>query len=173
MATSTPSQYLSEKTSHLEAQAPVAPSEARAAQIPLKDFSLPVFPPEAFTAGLTSLILTSDIKMNEYQQLLETPYSVPELPSTITSLTLELFSLGYPNGFLVDLVIALPNIKNLTIYSQLFAGTTDSSKKDAISLLQDLKMLREVHFLDVFAPPNIMKELATSIASQTVFTEVS
>ncbi|EHK96372.1 hypothetical protein M7I_7919 [Glarea lozoyensis 74030] len=66
MATSTPTSHpLSEKTSHLEAQTPVAPAEAKAAQIPLKEFTIPTFPPEAFTAGLTTLILTSDIKMND------------------------------------------------------------------------------------------------------------
>jgi hypothetical protein len=173
MATSTSSQYLSEKTSHLEAQAPVAPSEARAAQIPLKDFNLPTFPPEAFMAGLTSLILTNDIKMDEYQQLLEKPFSVPKLPGSITSLTLELFSLGYPRGFLVELCKAIPDIKALTLYAQLFAGTTDGSKEDAISFLTGLKNLKEVHFLDVFTPPTVMSEIATSLAPETVFVELS
>jgi hypothetical protein len=174
MTTSNPSStYLSEKISHLEAQAPVAPSEARAAQIPLQDFNLPTFPPEAFSAGLTSLILTSDVKMDDYQTLLEQPFSVPKLPHTITSLTLELFSLGYPRGFLVELCRALPGIRSLTVYSQLFAGTTNGSKEDAIAFLAGLKDMKEVHFLDVFTPPDVISDIASALSAETGFIEVS
>lgn len=158
--------YLSSKTEVLSFQQPVEPAQARAAQIPLQDFSLPTFPQEAFTSGtspssppfhplftlppggsisdfwtlrtptseseadnktgLESLILTSDIKLDEYTALLSQPFSVPELPHSITSLTLELFSLGYPPGFLSELGRQLKGLKTLTLYSQLFAGTTVS-----------------------------------------------
>ena len=78
--------------------APVDPSEAQGAQIPLQSFTLPDFPPEA--ASLKALTLTCDIKNDEYQDMLGKPYAIPPLPSGIESLTLELFSMGYPVGFL-------------------------------------------------------------------------
>ena len=97
------SQYLSSKAEALASTKPVPPAQAQAAQIPLQSFELPAFPPEAFTAGLGALILTSDIKLDEYTDLLTKPFSIPELPTSIKSLTLELFSLGYPPGFLTAL----------------------------------------------------------------------
>lgn len=115
---SSSSQYLSSKTSALTSTAPVAPSQAQVAQIPLQSFDLPTFPPEAFTAGLGALILTSDIKLDEYADLVSKPFKVPDLPSSVKSLTLELFSLGYPPGFLTTLGKRLPNLKALTAYSQ-------------------------------------------------------
>ncbi|KAH6676591.1 hypothetical protein B0J14DRAFT_476326 [Halenospora varia] len=76
MATTAPSnQYLATQATTLSNQKPVPASQARTAQIPLQSFNLPTFPPEAFTAGLTSLILTSDIKLDEYQGLLEKAFS--------------------------------------------------------------------------------------------------
>jgi hypothetical protein len=173
MATSASSQYLSEKTSDLESQSPVSPSLAQAAQIPLKDFNLPTFPPEAFSAGLTTLILTSDIKMDEYQRILELPFSVPNLPESITNLTLELFSLGYPRGFLVELGKKMQGIRALTVYSQLFAGTTEGTRGDAIAFLGSLRGLKEVHFLDVFTPMGVMREIAGALSEETGFVEVS
>lgn len=167
------SDYLATKTASLAAQAPVAPSQARAAQIPLKDFNLPTFPPEAFTAGLTSLILTSDIKPDEYTSCLSSPFSVPELPPSITSLTLELFSLGYPIGFLSALGKEVPGLKALTIYSQLFAGTTEESVEDAVSFLKGAKGLQEVHILDVFAPPGVFTKLIDALAPEVKFVEIS
>ena len=97
------SQYLSSKAEALASTRPVPPAQAQAAQIPLQSFELPAFPQEAFTAGLGALILTSDIKLDEYTGLLTKPFSIPELPTSIKSLTLELFSLGYPPGFLTAL----------------------------------------------------------------------
>ena len=79
--------------------APVNPSEAQGAQIPLQSFTLPDFPPAA--RGLKALTLTCDIKVDEYQNVLSQPYAIPDsIPYAIESLTLELFSLGYPPGFL-------------------------------------------------------------------------
>lgn len=174
MSTSTsPSTFLSSKATALEAAHPVAPSEARAAQIPLQTFNLPTFPPEAFTAGLTSLILTSDIKLDEYQPLLEQPFSVPDLPQTITSLTLELFSLGYPPGFLTELGKKLSGIKSLTLYSQLLAGTTSYSKDDAVTFFRFQTQLRELHLLDVFGPKGFYAELAGRVSPSLRFLEVN
>ena len=174
MSTSTsPSTFLSSKATALEAAHPVAPSEARAAQIPLQTFNLPTFPPEAFTAGLTSLILTSDIKLDEYQPLLEQPFSVPDLPQTITSLTLELFSLGYPPGFLTELGKKLSGIKSLTLYSQLLAGTTSYSKDDAVTFFRFQTQSRELHLLDVFGPKGFYAELAGRVSPSLRFLEVN
>ncbi|KAH7411003.1 hypothetical protein BKA64DRAFT_704110 [Cadophora sp. MPI-SDFR-AT-0126] len=174
MSTSTsPSTFLSSKATALESTHPVPPSEARAAQIPLQTFNLPTFPPEAFTAGLTSLILTSDIKLDEYQPLLEQPFSVPDLPQTITSLTLELFSLGYPPGFLTELGKKLMGIKSLTLYSQLLAGTTSYSKDDAVTFFRFQTQLRELHLLDVFGPKGFYAELARRVSPSLRFLEVN
>jgi hypothetical protein len=173
MAAPSASEYLATKTASLEAESPVPPSQARAAQIPLKDFNLPTFPAEAFTAGLTNLILTSDIKLDEYTTTLSQPFSVPSLPPSITSLTLELFSLGYPPGFLTTLGKALPKLKALTLYSQLFAGTTPDSQDDAVAFVLGAKALKEVHILDVFAPPGIFTSLANAFAPSLRFLEIS
>jgi hypothetical protein len=164
------SPYLSEKTS-LESTAPVAPSQARAAQIPLQSFVLPTFPPEAFTTNLDSLILTSDIKMDEYSDILAKPYEVPDLPGSIKSLTLELFALGYPVGFLGALGEKLGGLKVLTVFEQLFGGTVEGSQKDAISFIASQKELKEVHFLDVFAPKGFWKDLAGALADDVKFLE--
>jgi len=174
MSTSTsPSTFLSSKATALESAHAVPVSEARAAQIPLQTFNLPTFPPEAFTAGLTSLILTSDIKLDEYQPLLEQPFSVPDLPQTITSLTLELFSLGYPPGFLTELGKKLSGIKSLTLYSQLLAGTTSYSKDDAVTFFRFQTQLRELHLLDVFGPKGFYAELAGRVSPSLRFLEVN
>jgi len=165
--------YLAAQTASLETQTPVPPSQARAAQIPLQNFNLPTFPPESFTAGLTALILTADIKLDDYTSILEAPFSVPELPASITSLTLELFSLGYPPGFLTSLGKALPNLKALTLYSQLFAGTTPQSQQDAVAFISEAKNLQEVHILDVFAPPGILSSISDAFSSSLRFLEVS
>ncbi|KAK3114701.1 hypothetical protein LTR53_006712 [Teratosphaeriaceae sp. CCFEE 6253] len=137
--------------------APVDPNEAQGAQVPLQSFNIPEFPPEA--KALKALTLTSDIKVDEYQSFLSQPYSVPaSLPYGVESLTLELFSLGYPPGFLTDLAKRLPNLKSVVVYSQLFAGITDESQKDAVEFFKRLPLLRAVHLLDVFAKPGFFVE---------------
>jgi len=83
---------------------------------------------------------------------------VPNLPSSIESLTLELFSLGYPAGFLTALAEKLPNLKSVVVYSQLFAGITTDSAKDAVKFFEKLQGLRALHFLDVFAKPKFFSE---------------
>ena len=73
-------------------------------------------------------------------------------------MTLELFSLGYPPGFLTDLAKRLPNLKSVVIYSQLFAGITKESQDDAVEFFKRLPNLRAVHLLDVFAKPGFFIE---------------
>ncbi|KAE8135029.1 hypothetical protein BDV38DRAFT_273072 [Aspergillus pseudotamarii] len=137
---------------------PDSQSLPTAAQIPLQNFHLPPFPTEA--ANLKHLTLTSDIKPTDYADLLSTPLSQdaipPTLPRGIESLTLELFSLGYPAPFLTKLGKALPNLKDLTLYSHLIDGVSDSSRRDAGDFIHDVLTgskdggLRELHLLDLF-----------------------
>lgn len=124
-------------------------------------------------AGLESLILTSDIKLDEYTTLLAQPFSIPDLPSSITSLTLELFSLGYPPSFLSQLGKQLKGLKALTLYSQLFAGTTRDSHDDAVAFMRGQSGLREVHLLDVFAPHDVFSELLAALGDEVRFLEIS
>lgn len=148
---------------------PIQPSEAQGAQIPLQTFHIPDFPPDA--RGLKALTLTSDIKLDEYQSLVlpssdgddakPAAYTVPaSLPASIESLTLELFSLGYPAGFLAALARALPNLKSIVVYSQLFAGISAGSQADAVDFFRFARGLRAVHFLDVFARPGFFEAAA-------------
>jgi hypothetical protein len=167
------SQYLSMKTEALQSQTPVSPARAQAAQIPLQTFTLPTFPPEAFISGLESLILTSNIKLDEYTGLLQQPFSVPDLPSSIKSLTLELFSLGYPPGFLTALGKKLSDLKAVTLYSQLFAGTTPASREDAALFLRTQTGLKELHLLDVFGPSGFFTELEKALSPSVKFLEVN
>ncbi|KAN0096162.1 hypothetical protein V8E51_014967 [Hyaloscypha variabilis] len=164
--------YLSSRTEQLSAGA-VPPDLARAAQIPLTNFELPTFPEEAFSSGLEALILTSDIKLDEYTSLLTQPFSIPNLPPSIISLTLELFSLGYPPAFLSELGKQLKGLKALTLYSQLFAGTTRDSHDDAVAFVKAQKALREVHFLDVFAEKAVFGEVLGALGEEVKFLEIS
>lgn len=173
MTSTSSSPYLASKTALLTSQAPVPPSQARAAQIPLQSFDLPTFPPEAFTAGLTSLILTSDIKFDDYTALLTSPFSIPDLPASITSLTLELFSLGYPPGFLTELGKKIPNLRSLTVYSQLFLGTTPASRDDALGFIRSQPALQELHLLDVFASPGHLIDLNAALSPSLKFLEIN
>ncbi|EME38977.1 hypothetical protein DOTSEDRAFT_75620 [Dothistroma septosporum NZE10] len=144
---------------------PVAPDQAQGAQIPLQSFNVPEFPQEA--QGLKALTLTADIKMTEYQEELSKSWSIPPLPQSIESLTLELFSMGYPAGFLTALAERLPNLKSLVIYSQLFAGITDKSQKDAIAAFKIWQNLRALHLLDVFAKPHFFESIAPWVTYNT------
>lgn len=136
----------------------VDPSQAQGAQIPLQSFHLPEFPAQA--RGLKALTLTSDIKLDEYQSLLSQPFEIPPLPTSIESLTLELFSLGYPPGFLSELADRLPHIKSLVVYSQLFGGVSEESQADCTEFFRKLPGLRALHFLDVFAKANFFASIA-------------
>ncbi|KAF1983795.1 hypothetical protein K402DRAFT_155998 [Aulographum hederae CBS 113979] len=138
---------------------PSSPSQAQGAQIPLQSFNLPSFPREA--QGLKALTLTSDIKLDEYTDLLKQAVAVPtSIPRGIESLTLELFSMGYPPGFLESLSKQLPNVKSLVLYSQLFAGISPESAQDAEKFFETSKNLRAIHFLDVFSRPGFVAAVA-------------
>ncbi|KAG8624376.1 hypothetical protein KVT40_007443 [Elsinoe batatas] len=151
----------------------VDPTQATAAQIPLQSFTIPPFPPEA--KYLRALTLTSDIKLDEYQSLLDKAWSIPSGEGTTTiaqtcpsleALTLELFSLGYPPGFLSVLANDVaPNTKTLTVYSQLLAGITDDSRDDAIRFFERLTELRALHLLDVFTRPGFWSLVAPFLRS--------
>ncbi|KAK4495160.1 hypothetical protein PRZ48_013487 [Zasmidium cellare] len=137
---------------------PVDPSAAQGAQIPLQSFTLPTFPPEA--SSLKALTLTSDITVSDYQSHLSQPFTIPPLPAGIESLTLELFAMGYPPGFLSTLADRLPNLKSVVVYSQLFAGISEESMEDAVEFFKKLQGLRALHFLDVFAKPGFFTKAA-------------
>ncbi|MCJ1255818.1 hypothetical protein MMC24_003636 [Lignoscripta atroalba] len=142
---------------------------AQAAQIPLQSFTLPTVPPEA--AALQALTLTCDIKPDEYAALLTQPFTVPVLPQSITSLTLELFSLGYPDGFLPALSTALPNLKDLTLYSQVIPATSPEASDSSAQFFENIRShIQELHLLDVFAPRGFFhragKLLSTSQSSE-------
>ncbi|KAI4748643.1 hypothetical protein E4T50_01071 [Aureobasidium sp. EXF-12298] len=139
----------------------VDPAQAQGAQIPLQTFSLPQFPAQA--GGLRALTLTSDIKLDDYQTLLSEPFAIPQLPPGIESLTLELFTLGYPVGWLSQLADRLPNLKSLVIYSQLFGGVTSESQADGIEFFRKLPGLRALHLLDVFAQPKFFEGIGPYI----------
>lgn len=143
----------------------VDPSQAQGAQIPLQSFSLPVFPAQA--RGLKALTLTSDLKLDEYQDLLKQDFTIPPLPTSIESLTLELFSLGYPPGWLSQLADRLPNIKSLVIYSQLFGGISNESLMDAVEFFKKLPGLRALHLLDCFSRTNFFTAIAPYVTYQT------
>ena len=132
--------------------AAVDPSQAQGAQISIQSFKLPDFPSEA--RALKALTLTSDINVEQYQSILKQDFSIPStIPHGIESLTLELFSLGYPPGFLQHLADRLPNLKSVIIYSQLFPGLSAQSQNDAVLFLKKLPSIRALHLLDVFARP--------------------
>ncbi|RFU33110.1 hypothetical protein B7463_g3222, partial [Scytalidium lignicola] len=167
------SAYLANQAQTLESTASVDPSQAQVAQIPLQTFSLPTFPEEAFKSGLESLILTSDIKLDEYTDILTQPFSVSNLPASIKSLTLELFSLGYPPGFLNELGKKFSGLKAITVYSQLIGGTTKESREDAIAFVKSQTELQEAHLLDVFGSPGFFAELGESLSPNLKLLEIN
>jgi hypothetical protein len=91
-------------------------------------------------------------------------------------LTLELFSLGYPAGFLSALIDELPDLKSLVVYSQLFAGISAESQQDAIRFFEKAQGLRALHLLDVFARPHFIDQVALKLRARErglVFLEVN
>ncbi|THX19735.1 hypothetical protein D6D17_01112 [Aureobasidium pullulans] len=143
----------------------VDPAQAQGAQIPLQTFSLPQFPPQA--GALKALTLTSDIKLDDYQTLLSESFTIPPLPPGIESLTLELFTLGYPVGWLSQLADRLPNLKSLVIYSQLFGGVSEESQADGVEFFKKLPGLRALHLLDVFAQPKFFESIGPYVTHST------
>jgi hypothetical protein len=64
-------------------------------------------------------------------------------------------------------------LKALTLYSQLFAGTTTDSHEDAVTFIKEQNSLREVHFLDVFAPHDVFSSLLSALGQEIKFLEIS
>ena len=143
-----------------------------AAQIPLQGFRLPDFPEQA--SRLRSLTLTADIKLDEYQSLVqeipdrEEPFNIPSnLPQSITNLTLELFTLGFPAGYLSSIASSLPNLKSLTLFSCLIDGITQPSRADAEAFFETTPMLAELHVLDTFARVGFWQTVGRIIQQRT------
>ncbi|KAI5803932.1 hypothetical protein EDC01DRAFT_478979 [Geopyxis carbonaria] len=137
----------------------ITPATAKEAHIRIEDFSLPASLTEH--TSLTALHITSDIPLDSYHSTLTQPFTIPPLPASITSLTLELFTFGYPPTFLSTLASALPNLRSLTLYSQLLAGTTAESFHDAIALLSHPPLL-SLHAVDVFLPADFLTTLGAA-----------
>lgn len=141
-----------------------------AAQIPLSSFTLPPFPPTA--SHLRSLTLTSDIDLKDYQPIHLKPGTFepppPTLPHTITHLTLELFSLGFPPPFLSTLASRIPKLHSLTLFSTLLDGLTDPTRADALSFFRaTAPTLREVHVIDTFTRPGFWTAVANILDPQS------
>ncbi len=88
------------------------------------------------------------------------------IPAFFGPLTLELFSLGYPPGFLSALSSRLPNVKSLVVYSQLLSGITAESQKDAEAFFESAQNLRALHLLDVFARPHFFDAVGPKLAKR-------
>ena len=147
-----------------QTQTEVSPDQyPLAAQIPLSSFTLPAFPPAA--SRLRSLTLTSDINLNDYQLKHLAPGTFEPsttIPSSITHLTLELFSLGFPGPFLKTLATSLPNLQSLTLFSCLIDGVDDRSRQDASSFFKTIApTLRELHIVDTFTRVGFWKEISS------------
>ena len=143
-----------------------------AAQIPLQGFQLPDFPEQA--SRLRSLTLTADIKLDEYQSLVQDipsrdeTFNIPSnLPQSITNLTLELFTLGFPAGYLSSIASSLPNLKSLTLFSCLIDGITEPSRADAEAFFETTPMLAELHVLDTFARSGFWQTVGRIIQQRT------
>ncbi|CAG8954683.1 hypothetical protein HYFRA_00004605 [Hymenoscyphus fraxineus] len=149
------------------------PPQQQTAQIPLQSFTLPTFPPETLTNPQTThLTLTSDIPLSSYTSLLTQPFTIPPLPRSITTLTLESFSLGYPPSFLPLLASNLPRLKSLVFFEQVLGGT-DEEKGDVINFLTQLSEVREVHFLDVLMGKGVMRRVSGALGGRVEFVGVS
>lgn len=131
-----------------------------AAQIPLESFELPEFPAQA--QQLKALTLTCDAPLDVYTNSLTKDYKVSNLPSEIESLTLELFALGYPAGFLKEVAQKLPRLSSLTIFGQLLGGVTSESNEDAANFFGIVgPRLRELHLIDTFAQPGLVNSIGS------------
>jgi hypothetical protein len=60
----------------------------------------------------------------------------------------------------------------LTLFEQLFGGTVPGSKEDAVAFIKAQTQLKEVHFLDVFAPKGFWADVARVMAQEAKFIEV-
>jgi hypothetical protein len=144
----------------------------------LKSFQLPEFPQQA--SRLRELTLTADIKLDEYQHMVQTPEDaiitqppLDELPQSITHLTFELFGLGFPGTppFLTRIARSLPNIRSVTFFSCLIDGLDDHSRRDAEKFFELLPHLRELHIIDSFARPGFFTTVGSLLERHATDTE--
>lgn len=170
------------------------PKGLTAAQIPLQTFSIPTLP-DSLIESLLSLTLTSDIKPVEYGDLLNNATGAeeicPVLPKYLEALTLELFALGWPRGWLRRLAEKIPageqggkRLRQLTIYSCLLDGVdgaiasaTDennepiqiggiTTRQDAATFLHDALTsgLSQLHFIDCFCQKGFLLGVGNAIS---------
>lgn len=138
------------------------------------------------------MTLRSDIPLPEYHSLLTTPSSTANatiaagsltLPPSITHLTLELFTLGFPSPLLTSLSTALPNLASLTLWSTLLDGVTDTSRSDAENFITTLSSstasggtagkLQEAHFIDTFVRPGFWTHVGKTWGSASTSTSTT
>jgi hypothetical protein len=137
---------------------PAVEVDGAEARVLLTTFDLSALSPPS---GTTYLSLTADFPLDQYETVL-TSFSLPlSLPSSIDSLHLSLFTYGYPVGFLSALIRLLPNLRHLSVFTQLIAGTTAESFHDASTFLRTLleSGLEELVLFDVFVPPDFFPSL--------------
>ncbi|KAL9637455.1 MAG: hypothetical protein Q9164_002181 [Protoblastenia rupestris] len=107
-----------------------------------------------------------------YQEALQLPFSIPELPQTTKTLILDGFSFGYPAGFLAQLAHKLPNLQQLTLHLQLLGGMDESTWEDAVSFFTRLKELRRLELLDVmptlWLKPGFFMSIGKALTSRAV-----
>ena len=130
-------------------------SAATALAVPLSSFAIPESMHDAVAAdSLTKLILENVLDFDEYKRHLElcrSP-SIPPLSSTIDTLILSNFLLGYPPGFLTALGGRIADLKNLTIARQRFTGMSMKTAREAEHFITRIQDLVDLHMVDVFLP---------------------
>lgn len=139
-------------------ETPAVEVDGAEARVLLTTFDLSALSPPS---GTTYLSLTADFPLDQYETVL-TSFSLPSfLPPSIDSLHLSLFTYGYPVGFLSALIRLLPNLRYLSAFTQLIAGTTAESFHDASTFLRTLleSGLEELVLFDVFVPPDFFPSL--------------
>jgi hypothetical protein len=73
---------------------------------------------------------------------------------------LELFTSGYPAGFLKALIAELPELRSLVAYSQVFTGISKETSDDAVAFIKGAKKLRALHLLDAIISPDFVRGIA-------------
>ena len=136
-------------------------SADNAATVLISTFALSDLAPPPTTTQLT---LTADFPLDSYEKQLASFALPAALPASITSLTLELFTYGYPPGFLALLGSLLPQLTEITLYLQLVAGTTAESFHDAKAFLGTALRngLQKLKLVDVFVPPDFFPAAAAA-----------
>ena len=123
--------------------------------VPLRSFDIPVSLQHAVAAdGLTKLTFENALDFDEYKRQLEFSRSpsIPPISSTVHTLVLSNFFLGYPAGFLTALGDRLANLHNLTIANQRFTGTSLEAAREAERFITRIPDLVDLHMVDVFLP---------------------